>query len=458
MKIRIISTTTTFYPLDTDAQDLSHKNDNLTLKSMLMYLKRELNEEVRFFRAGDKFVVLQQWRDALFVIESDENYSPELLKLTLQATREILIFLFGPKYETVMGTSISLAKRQAFARYIDTYLNHCDTNYLSLLQTPIHDIDNYELGNCFSQCAENVSSQYKSNLIALFLFNNNKIVSMYVPKNASKIDPEMLFIIQLFENVEYPNTKSEPNFQLISEQFVEENIRTRIAFIRSNRIPLACSLTSSQLYANSPLSILAITQDSKMTIEQKDTIKSMMMNLTKSVSTLYFAQPNYPPIEVVEGLIHAAFINRTNGTSFELTPDITMSLLSRYMAFQSEEEMEQMVISMKKSLANKAITALMKGYTTMIWGEMDLQFCYLLAFRDADGNEIKPTRVFEPPLFDDDSGITFNLVASSVLPDVRGKINVFEILTVFTGEMPVRDVSYGVHLMFQNYLKDYVML
>lgn len=457
-KIRIISTTTTFYPLDTENQGSSTKNDNLTLKSMLMYLKRELGEEVRFFRSGDKFVVLQHWRDALFVVETSENYSPELLRLILQAARELLIFLFGQKYESVMGTSISLTKRQTYAKYLDTYLSICSRNYLGLLQTTINDADNYELGNCFAQCAENIVSQYKTNLMALFLFNNNKIISTYMPKNGLKIDPEMLYIIQLFEKVEYPETSSEPNFQLINNQFVEENIRTRIAFIRSHRLPIACSLTLSQLYKDSPLTILAVTQDSKMTQEQKDTVKNMLSIITKSISTLYSAQPNYPPIEVVEGLIHAVIINRSKGTSFELTPDITMALLKRNMPFENPQQAEETMISIKKQLASKAMSALMKGYTTMIWGEMDFQFCYQLIFRDSEGNEIKPVQVFDPPPFDDDNGITYSLIKTAILPDVKGKIQVFELMTVFTGEMPVRDVAAGNQMMFNNYLKDCFML
>lgn len=458
-KIRIISSTTTFYPLENEAVEAASKNDNLTLWSTLQYLKRELNEEVRFFRSGKKFVVLQQWRDTLFVVETTEDYSPEVLRMLLQTTREILIFLFGQKFESVMGTSISLTKRQVFAKYIETYLNMCKNSYLSLIGVTLNDTENIELGSCFNQCCEHVSSKYNINLISMILFNNHSILSIYTNSSCqTKIDPETLHILQIFEMVEFSDEKNceELDPKQISPEFVENNQRTRVAFLRIERCPVGCTLSCFRLGENSPLVLLCITQNVKLSDEMRQSIKQMSSEMAKNLSLLVLAPPVQTPVEVVEGLIHSVVIDRSGETVMELPPDVSLTLLKRYVEFENESDAEACLFDIKKRLSSYAMSAMMKGFTSMIWGEMDLQFSYQLKFRDENGIELMPTQVFQAPSFDDDNGVNYSLIASSLFPESRNPIRVYEILTIYSGTTQVRDVYSGNQAIFSLFLRNVI--
>ena len=459
-KIRIISSTTTFYPLESEAVEAATKNDNLTLWSMLQYLKRELNEETRFFRSDDKLVVLQQWRDTLFVIETTENYSAEVLRMLLQTSREILIFLFGAKFEHVMGTSISLAKRQVFAKYVETYIKMCSNSYLALIGTILYDTDNNVLSESFAKCCQEIVPKYSQlNIFSLILFNNNNILSVYTPKESpTKLDPETLHILQIFEKVEYEELDDESleiDLASLDPEYVENNQRARIAFLRVQRIPIACSLFCTRLSATSPLVLLIVTQSVKLTDEMRTEITKLETEVTQSLSSLVIVEPPPNPVEVLENLIHYVVIDRTNGTVMELPVDVSLTLLRRYIDLESDENANEYLFDIKKRLSSYSMTAMMKGYTTMIWGEMDLQFCYQLKFRDENGNDVKPTQVFEAPPFQDDNGVNYGLIASSLFPDSSSHISVYEVLSIYNGTTQIREVELVNQTIFNQFVSKY---
>jgi len=145
-KIRVISDTTTFYPLEQDWYESQQRNDNMSLRTTLVYLKNQLDEDFRFFCSGDLIVVLQQWREKLFFMQTNESKSEEILRMQLQSIREILIFLFGTKFESVMRRNISLAKRQVFSYYIDKYVKLSKEDYLPLINALRFHPDSREIG------------------------------------------------------------------------------------------------------------------------------------------------------------------------------------------------------------------------------------------------------------------------------------------------------------------------
>jgi len=173
-----------------------------------VYLKNQLDEDFRFFCSGDLIVVLQQWREKLFFIQTNESKSEEILRMQLQSIREILIFLFGTKFESVMRRNISLAKRQVFSYYIDKYVKLSKEDYLPLINALRFDPDSREIGYYFNQGISAIYPTYPINMITALLFNNGRIVSRYSAPNSIKLEPETISLLQQFVNVEYEKVQN----------------------------------------------------------------------------------------------------------------------------------------------------------------------------------------------------------------------------------------------------------
>jgi hypothetical protein len=72
MKVRVISDTCTFYPVETD-DGVHQGTDGMTLRTTLVYLRGQMGEDFQFLIADDLFLVLQQWRGIVFFIQSNDH-------------------------------------------------------------------------------------------------------------------------------------------------------------------------------------------------------------------------------------------------------------------------------------------------------------------------------------------------------------------------------------------------
>jgi hypothetical protein len=73
----------------------------------------------------------------------------------------------------------------------------------------------------------------------------------------------------------------------------------------------------------------------------------------------------------------------------------------------------------------------------MMWGELDYHFCYELRFEDESGEVLRPTQVFSPPPFNDDTGINYRLITDSIFQTDK-PIVCLELLAVYRGTVQVK--------------------
>lgn len=501
-KVRIISDTTTFYPVEKEGDDSRNRNDDMSLRATLVYLHEQLGEDFQFFTADDLFIVLQQWRGMLFFIQTNDARFQDVMRLQLQTIREVLIFLFGPKFESVMKRSISMDKRKIFSQYVDSYLSLCQEDYIYLLNSIRVDSDSKELSDHFIQSISSTVSNFDINILNVTLFDGNKIVAHYDSPAAAKIDPETLLNLSIFEKVEYSDVNIESNDSDImidneisssrnfDPEFVKSSNNTTLkhknAFLRIQRSPVCCLLSSSRLSERSPYIILVTTQNLKITDELRSSILQFITTITLLMSQFKPPIPEEKPIQVMEELIHYILIDRTHCTVWELPLDLSTGFLIDHLSQlknsndnkdddsgnnadnQNSENSEgeagedddndddleseafELMQKLTMQMAAYGMTAMMKGYTTMMWGEQDYQFCYELRFEDEKGELLRPTHVFSPPPFNDDNGVNYGLITSSIFPNTDG-VTCLELLSIYRGGVLAKSVMAANDALFEFY-------
>lgn len=491
-KVRVISDTTTFYPLERDDDEPHSKNDNLSLRTTLVYLHEQMGEDFKFFTADDLFVVLQQWRGMLFFIQTNDSRFHEVMRLQLQTIREILIFLFGPKFESVMKRSISMDKRKVFAQYVDSYLSLCQEDYLYLLNIIRTDPFKQEMSQYFIQTVSTLISEFDIHMLNVTLFDGNQIVARFDSPGSAKLDAETLLNLSILEKVEYndisiddgqipPFENVQTNLQNFDPAFIEDpnnnTFKHKNAFLRIQRSPVCCLLSSSRLGAKSPYVILLATQNMKITEEMRVLIMKFISTITLKMSQFISPPPEEKSIEVMDDLIHYVLIDRTHGKIWELPLDLSVGLLVDYMIQlkhnrnrnndeqdNSNEDDEdgdvvddiddieacKMMHELTMKMSAYGMSAMMQGLTTMFRGEQDYQFCYELRFQDEKGETLKPNHVFTPPSFNDDNGVNYTLITSSLFPNTEN-VTCLELLSIYRGGAQVKDVMRGNDALFDFY-------
>ncbi|OHT12285.1 hypothetical protein TRFO_17980 [Tritrichomonas foetus] len=458
-KVRVISDTTTFYPVEKDGEESHHRNDNMSLRTTLVYLHEQMGEDFQFFTADDLFVVLQQWRGMLFFIQTNNARFQEVMRLQLQTIREILIFLFGTKFESVMKRSISMDKRKVFSQYVDNYLALCQEDYVYLLNAMRVDSDSKEMSDFFLKVVSSIAPDFDINMLNVILFNKNKIVARYDAPNAVKVDPETFLTLSVFERVEYSELDNQISDDIqknnkFDASFVESpnnsSMKHKNAFLRIERTPVACLLSSSRLGESSPFVILVATQNMKISEEMRQLIMKFISAVTSQLMKFVVPQPEPQPIQVMEELIHYILIDRTHGNVWELPLDLSTGFLMDYLHIDDEDEAIEKMQKLTQQMAAYGMSAMMRGYTTMMWGEQDFQFCYELRFEDEDHEILKPTHVFSPPPFNDDNGINYRLITNSLFPNDEG-ITCLELLSVYQGKVQVKTVMQANETLFDIY-------
>ena len=503
-KVRIISDTITFYPIEKEGEESHNRNDDMSLRATLVYLHEQLDEDFQFYIADDLFVVLQQWRGMLFYIQTNDPCFQEVMRLQLQTIREVLIFLFGPKFESVMKRSISMDKRKIFSQYVESYLSLCQEDYCYLLNSTRVDSESKELSNHFIQSISSIISSFDINMLNVTLFDGNKIIARYDSHTAAKIDPETLLNLSIFEKVEYSDVNNESlnmmignefsNSQNFDPKFVESPTNTTLkhknAFLRIQRSPVSCLLSSSRLGERSPYIILVATQNPKITDELRQLILKFITKITDLMSQIENPYPDEKPIQVIEELIHYILIDRTHSNVWELPLDLSTGFLLDYLTQlksqtdknnedtkdseqqneknpendddnnndnnikndddELENEAYKMMQKLTMQMAAYGMTAMMKGYTTMMRGEQDFQFCYELRFEDEKGEKLRPTHVFSPPPFNDDNGVNYELITSSIFPNTDG-VTCLELLSIYRGGALAKSVMAANDALFEFY-------
>jgi hypothetical protein len=441
MKVRVISDTCTFYPVENE-EEAHHGTDNMTLRTTLVYLREQMGEDFQFLIADDLFLVLQQWRGIVFFIQSNDPRYQEVMRLQLQTIREILIFLFGVKFETVMKFRIVQANRIVFTQYVDAYLSACQADYLCSLGTIRNDYSCPHVSEHFLQAAAELLPEFDLNLLSCMLFNRHQLVARFIVPDAVQFHPETFFMLSIFERVEYDSIAEELD-EKFSTAYVtsadNRSMKHKTAFLRIERTPVACAISSTRCALNSPFVILVVAENVSQKRKTGNQMKMVdfLTAITSKLKSLVVRPVEPRPVEVVEDLLHYVVIDRTHGWVCELPAETTVRLIKEYRRFANDGEAEEETKRVKNQLAAYGMSAMMRGFTTMIWGELTYHFCYELVFEDDAGDRLKPTQVFSPPPFNDDTGINYRLIADSIFQAER-QVTCIELLAVYRGRIQVK--------------------
>lgn len=448
-KIRIISDTLTFYPIQIDTEARAHQNDNMTLSATLAYMKHNMHERMSYFTAGNETIVIQTWNQMLFFIQSTEYKEPEVLKLMLQTIREMLFFLFGKKFETVMKNNVSMEKRQIFAKYVDKYLSLCDSDYLYLLNSMRIDNDSRELAQYFVTNTSKLANSTSFNLISALLYKNHQLVGRYDHDKEIRLESYSFMILSLFENVEYDDIDND-GLPPICFNPEDLSIKFKTGFFIINDMPLSVSLTLAQTAPNSPFVIVIITN--KIKAQERDAQRSAISNfMTKIIAKL--SKLNQSPLpslsfEIPEQLIHFLLIDRKHGNIWELPLDSTSELLSDYLKI-SGPELQKELDKILTKMACIGMTAMLKGFTSVMYGELDFHFSYELRFEDDDGDYLKPENVFKPPKMHKGHVIDYRLITKSLFED-EVDVTCYELFSIYCGNITVKTALASNSLLFEH--------
>ncbi|KAH0791283.1 hypothetical protein GPJ56_004903 [Histomonas meleagridis] len=409
-KVRII-TDTTFYPVESDAR---RSNDDLTLKATLFFMLEEMKEDFQYFKADNFFIILQHWRGLIFFIQSNSEKYHEIMKMQLQTIREIILFLFGAKFEAAMRKDISIKKKVIFAQFIDAYLNLCQKDYLYQINSIRTEPHLRYLSDNFIKKISPISHEFNINLISTILFKNHEIISCQTNPGSLKLGPESLLLLSIYEQVEYedlPDSNERFNPLYIKTPDMVTSVVHKNAFIRIEGTPIPCIISSARISANSPFVILVVTQNVRLVQDMKEMIQEFMFIIADDLSTvkIEFPKPVFE-CDFLNDLIHFVVVDRTRGNTWEMPNDLSLKALMNHLKIENEDEAKKEFQKITSDMTSYAMNAMLNGFTTMMWGEKDFHYCYELRFED-DGNDVmKPLNVFKPPPFHDDIGFNYRSI------------------------------------------------
>jgi hypothetical protein len=455
MEVRVISNTTTFYPVDVDETNRGG-TDNMSLRTTLVYLREQMSEDFQFLTADDLFIVLQQWRGIVFFIQYTDSRFHDLMRQMLQTIREILIFLFGAKFEFVMGHSIVHANRLVFAQYVDAYLSNCASDYLCLLGALRSDDSCPRVAELFLESAARLRPEFDLNLLSCFLFYDHRILAKFIFPDARTFDPETFSMLAIFERVEYGPITDQLDEKFSSAYVTSADNTTmkhKTAFLRVERTPVACTLSSTRCALESPFVLLVVSQNVNMS-KRKGEIQMKIVDFLTAITsrlTQLAVRPTAPPtVGLVEDVICFVVIDRSCGRVWELPTATAVAQLRTFREFADDEEAELELIRVRRQSVAYGTSAMMRGFTTMVWGEVDYHFAYELRFEDEQGAILIPTQVFSPPPFNDDTGINYRLIVDSLFQPER-KITCLELFAVYRGRVQVKATMAGNQILFEMF-------
>jgi hypothetical protein len=457
-QVRVISQTTTFYPVETD--EATHQStDNMSLRTTLVYLHEQMGEDFQFFTADDLFVVIQQWRGIVFFIQSSDAKFQDVMRIQLQTIREILMFLFGVKFDAVMRRNIVVNNRVVFAQYVDAYLGACESDYLAAVNAIRPDPCFPQLAEHFLQASADLLPEFDLSLLSCVMFHAHRLVARFNVPGAVKFDPETFAMLSIFERVEY-ETVDEPRDLHFSSAYVtsaeNKSMKHKTAFLRIERTPISCTISSTRCAEDSPFVFLVITQNvgpSHRDAKKAEThmkIVDFLTAITNQLMGVATLPPELQPVELLEDLLHYVVIDRTHGTVLEMPADTATRLVFDHRKLDSPEAAQGELAKVKHQLAAYGMSAMMRGFTTMMWGQLDYHFCYELRFEDESGEVLRSAHVFSPPPFNDDTGINYRLITDSLFQTDRS-IVCLELFAVYRGTVQVKAALASNQTLFAKF-------
>ncbi|KAH0794462.1 hypothetical protein GPJ56_001487 [Histomonas meleagridis] len=425
MKVAVISSTITYYPIDPEKQAKIQP-----IYQIVMYIKKTVDSGLDYIAGNNQTIVFQFWNNILFLI-CGKSKSPEFLRYQLEIVKNVTTFLFGPQFETNMLTLIDVSKCRLFAKYIDTYLDFCNRFY----QLPYGIVEyspTYRIfSRIFSQKIPVEKIPNEIHFVESIILCDHKVISR--TSNNSIIDSTSFLMLYLtayinHEDPEYFNDR-EVNTEYTTRP---DSYRHKKGFLKINGNLSQYVISTVRFGEHSPYLAIFITEN----IEQQDLVHSIVSLFANYVSeNLYIT--DQISTQFIPGTVRYTLINRTTGESW----DHKMQNMDK----QSEELTNVLLSSMK----SKVFEALVKGYHYMMWYDELFLFTYQQLFVLPNGEILQPKQTRDFP----GKTVRFNYqyIAQRMFPSQKN-INVYECYAIFLKTISPKDAQEISQKYFGDFL------
>ena len=417
-QVKVISNSTTFYPIDI------RNEEGLTLINSIAFLEENFKEEIYSFKTEDQLVVLQLWNGLLFSISTKENYTEELLRFLLQVIRDIAIFLLGPHFENMMAKSIITSLREIYSRYVDRFFELCNKNYLALLALPDYEYYYMKFSQNIKELIKNDLLNIDESFVEGFIFKNHRIVSRISKNDLKILEPTDIFLISLFEQLEFNQINDLDNQITILEN--SNSIIHKGAYINFEGIPTQIVLSSVRFGQNSPYVMIIVSKVNQLSNEIKEKRLSFFIQISNILFSNPFLNQTFNGNQIT-GLIHYLLINRNTGDCLQsINPSINVD--------EKDEKWIKLLEKIKRKMISIGINSYVNGSPVVIRNEMIFQYTYDIILINSKKQKEIPIKNLNNTIFNE-NGISYkNLIGDD------NDIICYELMTIYLGVINTSDV------------------
>lgn len=409
IELKIISPTTTFYPID------SNQEEDQTLNNTIAFIRASTGDRIQYFKSSEKITLFHYWHQVLFMMRgpTEKEYR---MRYQIQIIRDILLFLFGPQFENVMTMNISSTNMNYFSRYASLVLKLIQTDIKSNIEVVNHDFN----FNCYSKILQDKFSSVPIDLYFLecLIFKNNKLFSRISKPGSPLLDYSDVFILSLYIQIEHDDFNTNEDIDNFNYKYItntnESPVKKRIGFFRVNGIPQKCTLVSTKLGGNSQYTAVFVSQKS-INDSQKEVIINILGLMAIAINDM--SSIPYPPQNLHHEMVYFMAVNRNNGLSWEQTT-------------AENQESKNILNLLLNSMLENAISTLYKGKTVIIWSDELFRFAYQICFVDSNNEILIPKNQMFIDITTDESDLNYSEFASDLFPKTKN-VQVYEIYSIF---------------------------
>ncbi|EAY08093.1 hypothetical protein TVAG_497160 [Trichomonas vaginalis G3] len=406
---------TTFYPNN------ESDNDMQTILNTVAYIsKTGFDQGLQYFQSNNFTVAIKAFKQINFVAISN-ILSPKTLVYQIQIIKNIATFLFGPNFQQFMLHEISSSYQAVFAKYVNTFLKSVENNPRTLLAMVKHDHSYYENSKLAALRAHQGAIPDEVKFQECIIFCNHRIVGRFTRKNAAPLNCFDLFILSLFESIEFSEESSEDR-SFLNPNYVTSvnpsNIQYKGGYLLVSGTVQRCSIAVSRLGNNSAYTMLFISQDT-VSQQQRDLIRNIMGIIAESVMGIFKPPTNICTFQNPVTIFTQIIINRSTGESFEFAPAMS-------------EKAEKVYNLIMRNIINKSSEAMPRGYQTMLWNDGRFTFLYEMRFENIYGvfADVETSLKNENKILVDSKNISYENIAIEIFGPAM-EYSVYEIFTVF---------------------------
>lgn len=433
--LRVIASTT-YYPVEAGTDDQA-----MTLRNSLNYVKTNFGEQMSVFKAGETTVVVNVWNNIMFSLNACDKFTEELLEYILQNVKNIAVFLFGPNFESIMGSmSIKAGLQDIFARYVATYFAQGNADFKAFIAVPEFEITQTKLASHIRSKFSLTETPADPDLVECILFKHHQIAARLSNKGRT-LDATDVFRLALLEKIQFADAEMDGEVTAPQASSVKP-LRVYLLFEGEAK---CCYISLVRLGERSPYVLIFASNVSEPAPTTTELVVNMSKQFVRLINECNVAKPSIPPSFQITGLLIYMIVNRTTGEcreSAKLKPSEKEAEMKQYLLF---EKLRRRMIS----LSTKTIHS---GHLATVRNEMIFQYTSELKFVNARHNIVTPGKAFTKQNFTD-TDFSYTELTKNLFPG-DNDITCYELMTVYLGVINSRHVIDANSHLFDVLLKN----